>query len=550
VRHGLSAAHAVTLLLLSSSISSGTAVAAEPERALFVTHGNGTTLVYDYARGQTHQVGTGNILIDLSPDGRLLSSVGGADVRYVRPGGAATVLASGQPYSYEASWGANSKEFVFTRSEGWGSDPVFVADVVENRVVSVPLDGVSGVDFAPHRRALAAAMSDGSLVSHDLTDGTTTTLVEAPGGTNRDEATEPTWAPSGDAIAYFWGFYGHELRLIDPTSGTTTVLGSVDTDDGRIGEQIAWSPDGSLLAYARSYWDSSSESDVSELVAVDRNGRETVMLTDGADDVVDFLWSGNSTLAFTDGETVREVNLARQVSAPLVTASNILSIAYTPNVDPAWLPLVATARATDDSCPEGEVPPGDFSDVGPTNPHGAAIDCVVWWQVAQGTADSQYGPAGLVSRAQMATFIARAVVAAGGALPSSPPDAFDDDDGTSHETAINQLAAAGIVNGTGPTTYGPGLPVSRAQMATFLTRTYKHLTGLELPAARGDYFVDDAGSPHEDRINRTAEAGIAGGTGPGTFNPSGSVRRDQMASFLARLLDVLVEETPAQPPTP
>src|SRR5690606_6007459 len=76
--------------------------------------------------------------------------------------------------------------------------------------------------------------------------------------------------------------------------------------------------------------------------------------------------------------------------------------------------------------------------------------------------------------------------------------------------------------------YCPRDPVSRAQMATFLTRT------LELPPASRDYFADDAGNTHEDAINRVAEAGIAGGTGPGVYSPSGQVTRAQMATFLGR----------------
>jgi hypothetical protein len=57
----------------------------------------------------------------------------------------------------------------------------------------------------------------------------------------------------------------------------------------------------------------------------------------------------------------------------------------------------------------------------------------------------------------------------------------------------------------------------------------------------GDYFGDDDGSAHEGNINRSAQAGFTGGRGDG-FDPAASVNRAAMASFLARTLDLLVEE--------
>lgn len=136
-----------------------------------------------------------------------------------------------------------------------------------------------------------------------------------------------------------------------------------------------------------------------------------------------------------------------------------------------------------------------------------------------------YCPATLVDRAQMATFLVRAF-----ALGPSSRDWFGDDAGSPHEDSINRVAEAGIASGVGPGRYGPSLFVTRAQMATFLARP------LALPAASGDRFDDDRGSPHEDNINRVAAAGITTGcNAAGTlYCPNAGVRRDQMASFLGR----------------
>jgi beta-N-acetylhexosaminidase len=108
-------------------------------------------------------------------------------------------------------------------------------------------------------------------------------------------------------------------------------------------------------------------------------------------------------------------------------------------------------------------------------------------------------------------------------------------------------AAAGVVSGTGGL-YHPDAPVSRAQMATFLVRAVKVATGVTLTAAR-DFFPDDDASPHHLSINAAAAAGLASGAGGGGYAPELTVRRDQMASFLTRVLEFSVQRgalTPAQ----
>ncbi|HWG94943.1 MAG TPA: S-layer homology domain-containing protein, partial [Mycobacteriales bacterium] len=59
--------------------------------------------------------------------------------------------------------------------------------------------------------------------------------------------------------------------------------------------------------------------------------------------------------------------------------------------------------------------------------------------------------------------------------------------------------------------------------------------------ATQDWFWDDEGSAHAATINAAAEAGLAGGTGGGAYSPRAGVRRDQMATFLARTLQLFVQ---------
>lgn len=133
-----------------------------------------------------------------------------------------------------------------------------------------------------------------------------------------------------------------------------------------------------------------------------------------------------------------------------------------------------------------------------------------------------YCPDTDVRRDQMASFIVRAMN-----LPAATEDYFSDDNGNTHEDAINALAEAGITTGCGDGRYCPLEPIRRDHMAAFLARA------LDLADVAEDFFDDDDGA-YEDNINALAAAGITLGCGERMFCPDDPVPRDQMASFLAR----------------
>jgi hypothetical protein len=76
--------------------------------------------------------------------------------------------------------------------------------------------------------------------------------------------------------------------------------------------------------------------------------------------------------------------------------------------------------------------------------------------------------------------------------------------------------------------YCPDANVSREQMASFLARA------LDLAPSGTDYFDDDNASVHEGNINAMAAAGLTAGCAPRTYCPKGPVTRGQMAAFLHR----------------
>ena len=115
-------------------------------------------------------------------------------------------------------------------------------------------------------------------------------------------------------------------------------------------------------------------------------------------------------------------------------------------------------------------------------------------------------------------------------LPATATDFFSDDETSGFEVEINRLAAAGITRGCTATRYCPRADVRRDEMASFLARAARLRAGLGR-----DYFDDDDGSSHEPNIDRVAAAGIATGCAAQSYCPSFIVTRGQMAAFLHRV---------------
>ncbi len=97
------------------------------------------------------------------------------------------------------------------------------------------------------------------------------------------------------------------------------------------------------------------------------------------------------------------------------------------------------------------------------------IDRLATAKVTAGCADRRYCPDGLVTRAQMASFLVRALgLTAGGGT-----NLFDDDNASPHRNDIDRLATAGVTAGCAYRTFCPDGYVTRGQMAAFLHRAFK-----------------------------------------------------------------------------
>jgi hypothetical protein len=184
--------------------------------------------------------------------------------------------------------------------------------------------------------------------------------------------------------------------------------------------------------------------------------------------------------------------------------------------------LVAPSLALPGGAAAAPVPP--FTDID-GHPFEADIEWLRLQELTTGCGGGRYCPNASVTRAEMASFLVRALD-----LPATGADPFTDDEGLAAEDDINRLFAAGVTTGCTATRFCPSALVTRAQMASFLAR------GFEIAYPVRDYFSDDDRSVHQTDVNRLAESAITGGCGGIRFCPNATTTRGQMAAFLHRSL--------------
>lgn len=160
-------------------------------------------------------------------------------------------------------------------------------------------------------------------------------------------------------------------------------------------------------------------------------------------------------------------------------------------------------------------------------------DAVTWLScegITTGTTPTTFRPGDPVTRAQMATFLWRYDERP---EPTSLDTPFTDvAAGRFYSKAVAWLAEEMITTGTTPTTFSPDDPVSRGQMATFLWR----YSGEPEPASLDTDFTDVPGGRfYSKAVAWLVEQEITTGTTPTTFSPDDPVTRGQMATFLWRL---------------
>ena len=149
--------------------------------------------------------------------------------------------------------------------------------------------------------------------------------------------------------------------------------------------------------------------------------------------------------------------------------------------------------------------------------------------------NDRYCPKQVVKRSQMMAFLARALGEENGsdATTSRFSDVPDD---AWYLSSLERLADLGIVEPYEDGAFRPSEPVTRLDMAVFMSRAFSGVVEVEEPA--GVFGDVPADSEFAGAVEGILAAGVTTGCSadPLLYCPDKPVRRDQMASFLARAL--------------
>lgn len=331
-------------------------------------------------------------------------------------------------------------------------------DEVEHRIVSVDLDDgtttdeltlptADGIDSTEVDRAYLLAHENRVYLSTRRTGDSQILAVDVDGG---DLSLDWDWdlelrAPDltlGDGVVLF-----QDGRRVAGSAPSVTALdlddGSLVFDDGEpVGDHPLANPDGSY--YGRTTDGGTRLNELSLMNAdgevqwrIDR-GRLTQEV-DGVDEYDDLNLSGSFDIAAIGGD-------------------GTLYVA-------GFLAIVAI----DDSGGLAQFICGEtFVDVDEADTHACNIDEMAARDITQGVGDDRYDPDGDVPREQFASFLVRALDVE--QVASGP---FEDVDPENvHAPNIFGAAEAGITQGTTATTFSPQRLITRAEVASLLARAF------------------------------------------------------------------------------
>ena len=169
------------------------------------------------------------------------------------------------------------------------------------------------------------------------------------------------------------------------------------------------------------------------------------------------------------------------------------------------------------------------------NTHEADINRIAQLGVTVGcatTPEALYCPESHVTRAQMAAFLLRAVGQPNPTITGSNPFA-DVADGVWYTKYTLRLAQLGIDTGEDGT-WRPNDPLTRLEMAQWLTRMFDHI----IPTISPQGLFDDVDQEYWALVEGLHQADVTRGcsTQPLLYCPDQAVTRAQMASFIIRAL--------------
>ncbi len=201
----------------------------------------------------------------------------------------------------------------------------------------------------------------------------------------------------------------------------------------------------------------------------------------------------------------------------------------------------SNAGGSDTATKSDYIKAATFSDVAVDNWAWANIEACVGAGIVQGYADGTYQPGSVVTRDQMAVYVARALAGGDSGVPTAPATAHFSDVPTDFWAFkyVEYAYVQNIVSGYADGTYGPGINVDRGQMAAFVARSIvtplgeAGLASYTPPATPSfpDVPTDFWTFKHIEYLKAHS---IVSGYGDGDYHPEYDVTRDQMAVYISR----------------
>lgn len=173
-----------------------------------------------------------------------------------------------------------------------------------------------------------------------------------------------------------------------------------------------------------------------------------------------------------------------------------------------------------------EVETSPFSDVSTSAYYYEAVKWAQEKGITGGIGNGLFGPNQPCTRAQIVTFLWRA---AGSPEPKAMSSFADVSMDAYYAKAVAWAVENGITTGTGDGKFSPDATCTRAQSVTFLFRAIGKL--VDSKAEFSDVLTD---SYYANAVAWAVESGVTAGVGGGRFDPNSTCTRAQIATFLYR----------------
>ncbi len=358
------------------------------------------------------------------------------------------------------SWSADGTKILFTVSiedtayDLWTMD----ADGGNRERLTFTNDIVSGI-WSPDGSRIAYMRGSGSMGTVKP-DGTGHVFLRAGNFLGLD------WSPDGRQLAFAQttAAFHSELFTMPASGGAAVNVTSAYAGLPALLTMGAWSPDGTALLFAGRNRNSDGSFQPADMWTVSPKGTggATQLTATPTFDEAPVDWQAAPPYPFGDIATSTFVNDIVWLAAEGITAGCTVHL-FCPDA-PVTREQMASFLVRAFDLPST---PTDYFTDDENSTHEADINALRAAGLTAGCGPGRYCPDRALTRAQAASFLARALE-----LPSTGTDAFTDDEGNTHEADINRLAAAGITSGCTPTTFCPDQSVTRGQLAAFLRRAF------------------------------------------------------------------------------